>query len=78
VIEGVVGEEALGLGGGEEGIVAADEGEGELMNGQGPAVAQGHGQLYGIVGFERMASCQGRSYEKVVTVGKAMINNGSR
>jgi len=38
VVEGVVGREALGLSGGDEGVIAADEGESETMKGEGMAL----------------------------------------
>jgi len=54
VVEGIVSGEPLGLGGGDESGVAADEGEDEMTGSQGPAMTEGHGQLHGIVGFQRV------------------------
>jgi hypothetical protein len=64
VVERVIGGESLGLSGVEEGVVATDEGEGELVSSQNPAVSQGDGQLHSVVGFEGMALGQvGRRVE---------------
>ena len=51
-MEGVIGRKPLALGSNEEGVVAADKAE--PVSSQNSDVAQGHRQLYGVVGFERM------------------------
>lgn len=52
MVEGVISQQALGLGCCEQCVVAGGEGEGELLVGQGTAVTQSHGQLHGIVSLE--------------------------
>ena len=52
VIEGILSRKPLGLGGRDEGTVAADKRE--LVGSQNLAVAQSDRQLHGIISFERM------------------------
>lgn len=48
MVEGVVKCQTIGLGGGQQSAIAADESDGQLVGRQSLAVAQGDGQLQGI------------------------------
>ena len=71
VIERVIRREPLGLSGKEEGVIAVDKGE--PVSSQNSEVAQGHRQLHGIVGSERMVLGQIR---RGLEVSCGQRNNG--
>jgi hypothetical protein len=58
MIEGVIGEKLFGLRRSNEGGIATDESERELVLSEESGGAQGCRQLYGIVGLERILLCQ--------------------